>query len=229
MATRDGGQTLLEMMVALAVITLLALLLTESVSIVSRTHQRSLDRDAADADARIRLRLARETLQSILPIERPSADRSERNAGRMVAFTGDAGSMAFIAPTPTAAAAIGGPAPSLARVEIRASKTRGGLAMRRAPFIASSDLAEADLSIEASAPTPRTIAVADSVDFAYFGVRDGSDAPGWETTWRNQSALPELIRIVLHRSGQEEVRLDVAPRASRMTRRSVDISGRLTR
>lgn len=173
----SGGFSLIEVLVALALFSLLFLVLSDGLSL----GVRALDRIEVAAD-RLEIRRSLDAaLRRELETLHPGAGGTGEQA--RIAFDGEATAMSFLSLGPPGA-------PGLARLRLRFEASPQGrrLVLERFPAFGS-----------AQAPTETTI-LADQVQgfaLAYYGALGPDPTPRWHESWRAAPALPELIRIML--------------------------------
>lgn len=172
----EGGFTLLETIVALAILGLLALALAGALRLGGRAWDLNYQRLEDWRQIRAVQDLLRRTLTQAYPLRPADDDR--------VVFSGGADSLTVITPMPSHLA-LG------AYDVVRIAKARDDLVAewnRFDPETASLDLG----------PDSRRVVLLErvaGVRFDYFG----SDQPGvraaWTSDWRGRRALPELVRV----------------------------------
>lgn len=176
-AARHPGQrgfTLLELLVAVAMLGLISTILMGSVRFGTRVWERAAVQvettgDAAALDDFLRRRLSR-----------IYALREETRSGRAVLFTGTRASLHFAGPAPSDSAVAGIYLYTLRRADEGSDALVLSWALR-----------------DGGGYPGRLAAVPDvrRVELAYFGaVRPGA-APRWQESWRNSDSLPRLIRL----------------------------------
>jgi len=203
---RARGFTLIEMLVALALLALLSALLvaglrlSRNAVLTSETATERLLRTERALD------LIRRQLQQAEPL--PLAAGVDPPP---VAFAGDGASIVFIAP-PAAYLARGGEQVTWLVLEHTGAGAR--LVLRFRPLDRASDrwpLAEGGTDLQ-SAVLLDDIAGA---RFSFFGrAAPGADAR-WLADWRNEPALPDLIRVTVTGGGEAWPDLVVAPALGR--------------
>lgn len=199
----DAGFSLIEFVVALALLSAMLALLPGALQLARRVAatEPRIEREA-------RVQGARDTLALLLS----RALALSTSTGRAPpAFTGEPTSLSFIAPPPRAAAASG-----LQRyhLSLSAPDTPG----RRAQLVVATESIGPALSSNGSsgAPLHSNILLEDVTELSlrYLG-RDGEGPPGWRSDWRDPVRLPLLVEITLTlrdgRASRREV-LVVAPR-----------------
>lgn len=177
------GFTLLEMLVAVAILSLLVAVTFGAV----RTASRSLDAGLQRADATEELRsvadFLRRQLAQLTPLRVPVGDEAR------IAFRGDAERLRFIAPAPQHAR---GPGLLVFELELTRDAGRTGLALSSAPFDPGS-AAFADVETGSRMLLAPDLGAA---VFDYFGAEFGDDRPSWKPGWISGAELyPSLVRL----------------------------------
>ena len=205
---RQRGLTLLEMLIALVLMSLLLVLLFGGLRLASRSW------DAGDAyGTRVeQMQLVENFLRRRISEVFPYRLRSNPNQPNAV-FLGYAAAsqgVQFVAPMP-AAGARGGL--YILRVGLAPSKHGQALMLWRTPLGAAQPGDAGDSA--ANAPVILADRVG-SVEFAYFGTPSGSNAPpAWHAEWQDATQPPRLVRMRLTLAdGSRWPDLVVAPRIS---------------
>ena len=207
MRARQGGFTLIELLIA---VTLLALLMTMLFAGLS-TGTRHIGRQSERLDRASRTVLAQNFLRMQLADARPVTPSNVPSDA--ISFDGRVDGVDFVSAAPQAIAAGGLQVLSLGIVDVRGG---GGeqLLVGWRPFTS----AGAGASASAAVASEHRTALLDHIQeaaFAYFGVIDPAEAPGWHATWRNMSYLPSLVRLsVTFADGQQMPEFVVAVRAA---------------
>jgi general secretion pathway protein J len=175
-AARDAGFTLVELLVAMTVLGLLAVLLFGGLRFGARAWERVSDHSAGTED----VRLLQGFLRRAIGRASPSLDTSDPTRPR-IAFDGGASAITFLAPAPASLAGGGGMRIVLTKV---ASGDGFDLAVQVRP--------ELDAGAAQTETVVRGLA---AVEFAYFGSRASGEAPEWHAAWIGMTALPQLVRI----------------------------------
>ena len=177
------GFTLLELLVAVAILSLLVSVTFGAV----RTASRSLDAGLERADATEELRsvadFLRRQLAQLTPLRVPVGDEVR------LAFRGDAERLRFIAPAPQHAR---GPGLLVFELELTQEDGRTGLALSSAPFDPG---AGGFTDVETAS---RMVLAPDLGDaaFDYFGAESDDDRPSWKPGWTASAELyPSLVRL----------------------------------
>lgn len=183
---RTRGFTLLELLVALTVFTVLAGLVYGMVRLGSRSWQDGMARiEAAEA-----MRIGWRFVQDSLGDSRPEPTGDPEVPG--VRFTGAAAAVEYVANLPVYLGTGGLHLLTLGLARGAAPDERW-LVLRRVPLALDTtgqrvpDLARA-----------QEVVLADDLEalqFRYYGQVEGDEAPRWHWEWRGQQTLPTLIRV----------------------------------
>ena len=167
------GFTLLELLVGVALLAVLAGLLFAAL----RLGADGLDRVDATATVAEDRRIVAAFLRQRLANATPVIERDE--SGAHVAFDGGADRLRLITDMPPA---LGG-----SRHTLELGNARDGLRLTWTPLLG------ADAETEPASRQLTTV----PARFAYYGQRTGETAPSWHDEWRNELALPRLVRLDL--------------------------------
>jgi general secretion pathway protein J len=177
-ARRNGeaGFTLVEVLVALAVTSLLAGLLYQGLRLGNRAWLALSARAAAADEVMVAHGLLRQVLDQAYPLPAPTAQ------GYQVDFQGQVKEIVFWTPPPDIWAYPGGIIQ--ARLQLRNADGRRDLVLAL-----SEDLAD-------PRRTEQVILLRGIADIAmeYFGAV-GTAVPAWRGNWQGQPALPQLVRL----------------------------------
>lgn len=172
--TAEAGFTLVETLASLTILALLSVMLAAGIQYARLRLSRGQG-DAATAGVEAAQSLLRGRIERVFPY-------APNNTGfATIDFTGEADHLAFDGPPPDAAA------PD-ALQHYGLGLTPGGVLQ----LSMVSDLANDPTA--AARPVPLLTGVA-SLDVAYFGVLAPDNQPQWRPRWRQQAALPRLVRI----------------------------------
>lgn len=183
--SRDGGFSLLECIVALALLALVMALLPSAIGIANRAFA-----FATQLVTRQESALSMRAIERLLAEAMPQIERDDSGALR-VAFDGRHKSLAFVAPLIDAPHGAG---ISLLTVESRPNPNTG----RREVLLLSSPWAVSESARVAAraAADQRTIAFGE-VSFRYFGMAANGREPQWHEAWPRKDRLPDLVEIAL--------------------------------
>ena len=186
----QSGFTLLELLVAIMILTMIMTAAMGAVRVASRSFEAGVQR--ADETARIRgvANVLRRDFRQLLPVTW-NEDRRE-----LIAFKGNRHQVQFVAPAPDSST---GPGYLIYRLAATTADEQNSLVLDFAPFDPGSD------GFEMPAHSGREfLAGAVQVSFDYFGAMDDLDSPDWHENWLPDAAkLPTIVRMQLTSSGQE--------------------------
>ena len=220
---RARGFTLVELLIALAMLGLVTLLLFSGLRLGSRSWE-SVERVAGQSDA---LRFAHGFL--IRALSQIRAVEATTDVGSQLAFAGAAERLEFVAPLSDY---LGLPGLYVLRLALESRGAGRALVLTRwllhpeilaggdgvpawEPLTSEGSRSFADLPVEmdaAGGAFGRTLLLEAVDDFAvaYFGLADGDEEPVWHSDWFGQATLPTLVRIRLTTATQTWPELVVA-------------------
>lgn len=178
---RQGGFTLLEMVVVVTVLGFLVIGLTQGV----RTGLTLWDAQSRRVGETAELDAAARTLRGLLSgIAPPPSFGPAIGGGGGEELKGAAASLSFVGDLPTGLG-------STQRADITLELSRGRVVLRWTPH-------RHELSTAAAAPPTETELVGnvERLDLAYWGTSRSGQETGWQTEW-DGPAIPELIRVRL--------------------------------
>ena len=184
MRRRQSGFTLLEMMVAVMVLTVLAVLVYGMLRIGMRAWETGMER-VAESDL---TRIGWQFVHGSLGAARSPPSRIPDDPG--VHFIGSAEALEFVSELPAWLAAGGLYALQIGWVEERPGHA-GRLELRARPYAGYAD------SQSDSDEHPRAVLAEDveQVAFSYLGVPLQGGAPAWLDEWSGRDGLPILVRM----------------------------------
>lgn len=186
----QSGFTLLELLVAIMVLTMIMTAAMGAVRVASRSFEAGVQRSDETARIRVIASVLRRQFRQLLPV------RWNENRRDFIAFEGGRHHVQFVAPAPDSST---GPGYLIYRLVAAPSQERNSLVLVFAPFDPGSD------GFEMPANSGREL-LAGNIDvaFDYFGALEELDAPGWHENWLPDTArLPTVVRMRLDSSGQQ--------------------------
>ena len=188
-AARAAGFTLVELLIALALLGLLSLAIfgelrfgTHAWSAVARVDQEAETIGAVQALLRLKL-------QTAYPMLTRATDLSEAGGERHVDFDGARDALGFVSFLPDRA----GP-PVTARLTLRAEPTPDGDALRLVAAWRPALGPGNDGAAPVGSVLLERIA---ALRFSYYGVPEGRTAPEWTDSWTQRRDLPQLVSVTV--------------------------------
>jgi len=178
----QAGFTLVELLVAVALLSVLSVALFGSLHLAIRVWAR----DTAHADQVDDIMLAQDVLRRLIGEAYPLF-RTDDPTRTHVEFDGTATSLAFLATAP-AALDTGGRSRFALSIDRRARDARSDLILSSTPELADGE----DTSILGRKPLIEKL---DTVEFSYFGQARSDSGAVWHDGWTGENALPRLVRI----------------------------------
>lgn len=188
-ASAQSGFTLLELLVAIMILTLIMTAAMGAIRMGSRSFEAGVMR--ADETAKIRLveNVLRRQFRQLLPITWIENNRD------FIAFEGNRRQVQFVAPAPDSST---GPGYLVYRLSSDPSQEPSSLVLEFAPFDPGAD--------RFGMPGNRgreILAEGLRVSFDYFGTLEEQGPPDWHDQWSADSAsLPSIVRMRLTTRGQ---------------------------
>jgi len=182
---RAGGFTLLELLVAIMILSLVMTVAFGAVRLGGRSWEAGIERANASEEVRAVSDFLRRQFAQMIPTSMGD------EGGIQIAFAGDRNSIRFIAPAPRHPAVAGLLVYTLVTEEYAAAQR---LVLSYAPFDpGAGDLPEAE--------SDQHLILAEgfaAISFEFFGKRAADSMPSWHAEWQDdEENLPELVRIRL--------------------------------
>ncbi|HEY1258693.1 MAG TPA: prepilin-type N-terminal cleavage/methylation domain-containing protein [Stellaceae bacterium] len=203
----EAGFTLVELLVAVTLLTLLMALLFGGLRLAGRAWAKVDYQTDADADFWAARVLLRRAIASAYPAF-AAADLSDRT----IVFDGSGDALALVAPLPAAIAA-GVEARQRFFVEAEGPSHAFFMGWRL-------DLPSADGETSLPENRVRLLGHVSAVRFDYFGAPEPALGPQWQKSWSGYAHLPDLVRVHFERdaaTGPAWPDLLVAPRTTMNT------------
>ena len=177
---RQAGFTLVELMIALTLLTMLMTILFGAL----RHASRALDAGDEANDRANDVLLVHDWLRRELAQAQPLLVR-DRNGAARIAFSGRAETLGFVAPLP---AHLGGGGLHWIEFGLEDSADALQLVLSERPFAPGSEFRES---------SGRRVLADDltTAGFSYFGAPEGAEEPIWQSDWLDRDALPLLIQL----------------------------------
>lgn len=178
------GFTLLELLIAMTLMGLVAVMLTGSLRFGTRIWESALERRDEIADQRTAYAFLRRLMTRLVP-----QNLSQEATAQTVTFLGTADRMRMLGPAPAQAAR-----PGLYRIEVAVENVGGG----RRDLVVLWQSSAGDLITAPLDDADRRTLLSDvgNATFSYLGSRD----EGWIGRWTDRVDLPQLVRLSLGRA-----------------------------
>ncbi len=182
-ANRQGGYTLLEMLVALSLTGFLSTALLANVGMGARVWEKVEDRSRESAGGNVLDKVLRRHIELAVPLSVAGASRRQA-----IYFEGHSRGLRFF--TEAGAGAL---PPGIYGVEIGLADDRGSpvLSVRRAR-VAIGSLGEGQGVAWDESRLPLQ---GGGASFAYYGRQGDAEGPDWHQEWTGQGGLPDLVRL----------------------------------
>jgi len=180
---RARGFTLVELLIALTLISLISVFLFGGLRYTEQTAARGMKLLDRASDLGLAANFLRATFSDARPL--PEAPNNTADDTRDIAFSGRADEIALTSVPPPHLASSG-----FYRVEIALNRKTHALTARWSPLAAGAN--DPDYTVP---PVSTLLDGVSRVEFGYFGTEYGEAASAWHDTWEAQRALPRLIRL----------------------------------
>lgn len=185
MRTAQRGFTLIELVVAMALLGTMMVLLYSGLSFALRGWDAGDANGRRSADRRIGENFLRRELSELFPM------RWKEPTVVKFAFEGEKDHVKFVSSRPAGISQGGLSLVALEVLEEGGQSRRKNLVMRRAM---PDDEAKSFAPLDAAQPA-LLIAGVDSVSFEYFGAENDFNPPQWTDSWKWPYRVPEMIRM----------------------------------
>jgi general secretion pathway protein J len=182
----ESGFTLVEILVAVALVGLLSTLIVGGVRLGAQAWTKAGRRSAGAADIDAVQDLVRHTIASAYP-----AFASSDPTDRSVAFNGDHASLALVAPLPVAIEA-----GVWARERFFVAQHGGAPALFMGWHL---DLPASDEGTPLPENTVLLLEHVRAAHFGYFGLSEDMQNRVWQESWTGRRFLPEMVRVRIER------------------------------
>ena len=187
----QSGFTLLELLVAILILTLIMTAALGAVRVGSRSFEAGVLRADETAEIRAVANVLRRQFRQLLPVI------WNENRHDFIAFEGDRHHVQFVAPAPDSSS---GPGYLVYRLSAAPSQNGNPVTLNFAPFDPGSD----GFALPAISGRELLTDRLSNVSFDYFGAPDEDDPPAWHAEWSaGTGRLPKIVRMHLASSGPQ--------------------------
>jgi general secretion pathway protein J len=212
------GFTLIEVLVAMTLFSVMLVLLFGSLKISAESWERGENKITQVNKAAAVYNFFQRYLQNVMPLW------SDTNkADRVFSFQGQKNALKFVSVRP---ASFIGPREQVYTVSLERVGREQALKVTIMPFFPSAEGEEWRSDEEI------LLHRVNSLSFEYFGLEDGGDNPHWQDDWSGRAQLPKLIKIRIDADGQNfwpdlivDVKTSFAPLGVSVTGQEQDDSG----
>lgn len=180
--TRDSGFTLIELLVAVTLLSLLSLILLDSLRLGVTSWRRGTMHSESTNEALV----VQSHLRRLIGDTYPRYVSVDPTRGH-VDFDGGATSLNFLASTPIA---LGGAGRSRFGLSVERHEQRSDLVLVAYPELG-------DREHSAFAAKRALLANIESVQLSYFGKTRSDNGAAWHDQWTGQATLPQLVRVMV--------------------------------
>jgi general secretion pathway protein J len=190
--TMNYGFTLVEIMIALTLLSMILLLLFGSLHTVNRSWQSGLEKIDKNDEIRLVSDFIRRQITQTVPLLWINKD------GDRLVFYGEQNELTFTSTLPSHRGGGGLYFMTLKVNETGKSKQLGLNYYRANPGISPFDPPPVDEQTHVL-----LLENIDIINFAYYGQDNSDDDPKWHDSWQNEQTLPKLVRLNIHQSEPE--------------------------
>ena len=185
-----SGFTLMEALIALAILSLLLATIFGSLRVTSRSWEVAARHSENNEALRLGVDFMRRQIEQAIPLRMNDGEEVR------LLFVGESERLRFASPLPMHA---GGASIHWLVFEVsEAGDGRRSLRVSYGPLDALRELPDVAGADPAGMESVSVIEGIGGVSFRYFGsVQDGR-TPAWHDTWNHKSRLPELVQLVIH-------------------------------
>lgn len=207
MSVRQAGFTLVELLIALSLLSMIVVLLFGGIQLGSRSWDGSEARAERNTEMRMVWRLLHDHLAQAKPLFHADGDQ-----GRALLFYGARDALEFVAPMP-GYLGVGGDYV----IRIQRARSRDGTALWFTRWLYHEEILEGEGAIpeweslagraslmregepEDRAYYTRSLLVEglEDIEIDYFGATAPGEEPDWSGDWEEESVLPSLVRMRL--------------------------------
>lgn len=191
-----AGFTVLELLVALTLLSMITLVILGTLRIGARVWERTTEEQGIVEETMLAHKFIRRWIEQAYPL----IDRSDP-LRPVIVFQGTGDRLDLVAPVPKGILEGG-----LARYSIFVQPVEG-----ERHLVVSSRHERADQN---APPHPSSILLEDVSGFSlsYFGAQHSGEPDGWHDRWVDASSLPKLVRVSIKFRAGDNVELEVAPK-----------------
>lgn len=183
MAPSEGGFTLMELLVALALLAMLTMGLAPSLRLEAHAWD-AVDRDSGQA---AEMQTAQDFLRRAITESYP-ASFVDQDGHRTLAYAGEADTLAMVMPMP-AYLGLGGL--QILRIGVEPRDGRRDLVALWTPLLADTR----DLAPGGDAQRTVLAEGVAALDLRYYGRESATEPPAWFESWEGHAGLPKLVRL----------------------------------
>lgn len=214
-AHAEGGFTLIEMLVTLALLGMAALLLLQGLATAATIAQRERTKSSGLGETISAQRVLRASIERLRPVRRADSGTP------IVEFRGTAGVVTYVGPP------LDSDAPDILQ-RFRLTRTASGDLVLYSASILKENIDRSGTDLVGWSPNTVLRGVSD-LEVSYLGAGPNGGQRGWQDRWWDRPSPPDLIRVRVvfqdrHRSWPDLV---IRPRATMRTGCRIDVlSGR---